>query len=254
MTLNDTFRYLSAGLPDDILRKKLYGDFDGAIRLIDRRLSDPDLPLPSDAASRLSGEICLRLPGNYPPHARTPLQSSENTFPIFRKQNLTNMWMQEKSAGFISMDKCISSTAFFQTLCKASLRLPFRAGVVLPGAESAGTNSLDSALLNESMRTMKEKARAAGGSGSGLLKLKDSVFPKECLCGHTSPSRRMRTAVPNPIEKVFPENGKISPGHAPQRTICWEETMMETMNFMWSIPISTPRSITTRKNRSFFLL
>ena len=66
MTLNDTFRYLSAGLPDDILRKKLYGDFDGAIRLIDRRLSDPDLPLPSDAASRLSGKSACGFPAIIP--------------------------------------------------------------------------------------------------------------------------------------------------------------------------------------------
>ena len=44
MDINNTFRSLNVGLPEDILRRKLYGDFEGAIRLIDRRLARPNLP------------------------------------------------------------------------------------------------------------------------------------------------------------------------------------------------------------------
>ena len=39
MNINDTLKYMRVGLPEDILRRKLHGDFDGAIRLIDRRLA-----------------------------------------------------------------------------------------------------------------------------------------------------------------------------------------------------------------------
>ena len=44
MDINESLRYLNIGLPEDILRKKMYGDFEGAIRMIDRRLQNPDLP------------------------------------------------------------------------------------------------------------------------------------------------------------------------------------------------------------------
>ena len=35
----DDIAYLNIALPEDIQKKKWYGDFEGAIRLIDRRLS-----------------------------------------------------------------------------------------------------------------------------------------------------------------------------------------------------------------------
>ena len=44
MNINETFRSLHIGLPEDILRRKLHGDFAGAIRLIDARLARDDQP------------------------------------------------------------------------------------------------------------------------------------------------------------------------------------------------------------------
>ena len=44
MIENNLLSYLNIGLPEDVLRMKLHGDFDGAVRLIDRKLSDPALP------------------------------------------------------------------------------------------------------------------------------------------------------------------------------------------------------------------
>ena len=44
MNENDLLSYLNIGLPEDVLRMKLHGDFDGAVRLIDRKLSGPLLP------------------------------------------------------------------------------------------------------------------------------------------------------------------------------------------------------------------
>ena len=38
MNINDTLRCLNIGLPEDILRRKMHGDLEGAIRLIDQRL------------------------------------------------------------------------------------------------------------------------------------------------------------------------------------------------------------------------
>ena len=44
MNINDYICNLNVGLPEDILRRKTYGDYEGAIRLIDRRLARDDQP------------------------------------------------------------------------------------------------------------------------------------------------------------------------------------------------------------------
>ena len=44
MNINDNFRYLHIGLPNDVLRRKLHGDFEGAVAAIDRHLASPTTP------------------------------------------------------------------------------------------------------------------------------------------------------------------------------------------------------------------
>lgn len=44
MNLNDSFRYLHMGVPDDIARLQGIGDFDEAIRRIDEKLAG-ELPM-----------------------------------------------------------------------------------------------------------------------------------------------------------------------------------------------------------------
>ena len=43
MGINDNFRYLHMGLPEDVLRRKHFGDFPGAIAAIDRHLQSPEI-------------------------------------------------------------------------------------------------------------------------------------------------------------------------------------------------------------------
>ena len=66
MNINDTLQYLNIGLPDDIARRKAWGDFEGAIRLIDRRLAQDSLPEPLRACLTAEREIMKRIPENYP--------------------------------------------------------------------------------------------------------------------------------------------------------------------------------------------
>ncbi|MBQ5740146.1 MAG: transglutaminase domain-containing protein, partial [Oscillospiraceae bacterium] len=66
MTINDTIRYLHLGLPQDIAFRKAYGDLDGAIRLIDRRLADESTPAPLRHCLTAHREIICRLPKNFP--------------------------------------------------------------------------------------------------------------------------------------------------------------------------------------------
>lgn len=62
MIENNLLSYLNIGLPEDILRMKLHGDFDGAVRLIDRKLSDPALPDPLRYCLMAEREMILRMP------------------------------------------------------------------------------------------------------------------------------------------------------------------------------------------------
>jgi len=66
MNINDTIAYQNIGLPDDILRRKLHGDFPGAIRLIDRRLAEGNLPQAMIHSLQFHREMILRLPEDFP--------------------------------------------------------------------------------------------------------------------------------------------------------------------------------------------
>ena len=66
MNINDTIAYQNIGLPDDILRRKLHGDFAGAIRLIDLRLAEGNLPQAMIHSLKFHREMILRLPEDFP--------------------------------------------------------------------------------------------------------------------------------------------------------------------------------------------
>ena len=66
MDINETFRSLNVGLPEDILRRKLYGDFEEAVRLIDQRLARTDIPQCLRDCMTAQREIMLRMPADYP--------------------------------------------------------------------------------------------------------------------------------------------------------------------------------------------
>ena len=66
MRVNDMFRYQNVSLPEDILRRKYYGDFEGAIRLIDLRLQDERLPEALHYAMQVHREMMMRMPMTSP--------------------------------------------------------------------------------------------------------------------------------------------------------------------------------------------
>ena len=65
MNLNDSFRFLHMGVPDDIARLQGIGDFDEAIRRIDEKLAGQ---LPNAMRQSLTAHrgILRRLPLDYP--------------------------------------------------------------------------------------------------------------------------------------------------------------------------------------------
>jgi len=66
MNIHDNIPYMTLGLPDDIRRHQLAGNYAEAIRLIDLRLSQNNLPKCLRASLTAYREMFERLPNEFP--------------------------------------------------------------------------------------------------------------------------------------------------------------------------------------------
>ncbi len=233
MHINDTFRCLNTGLPEDILRRKLHGDLAGAVRLIDRRLEQDFLPEDMRYCLTAQREMILRMPDDYPYTEEEALALVREHIPDFTKEEFKER-VDAGKIGWIYLDgEMRFFDRFFSSMCKSEPAFARRAGVKLPGVESAGKGSAGEARLDRSARIMRENGKISNRIRIRAgLRIKDEVF---------EPGMSVRAHLPIPaeceqqseivIEKVFPEGGKISPADAPQRTICWETVLTENQEF-----------------------
>lgn len=234
MNINDTFRDLNVGLPEDILRRKYHGDFEGAIRLIDRRLARDDQPQGLRNCLTVQREMMLRTAPDYPYTKEEALAVVRTHIPDFTEEEFHER-VDAGKIGWIYLDgEMRFFNRFFQTMCKAEPAFALRAGITTYGAESAKKGSKADDLLDTARKKMAEKGHLSDRIRiRASLRLKDEHFtpgmfirahlPIPCACDQQSDIR---------IEKVFPENGQIAPEDALQRTVCWEEHMQENHEFM----------------------
>ncbi len=234
MNINDKIQYLNIGLPDDILRRKLHGDFAGALRLIDRRLQDADTPQAMKYCLEVEKEIIRRLPSEFPYSREEALAIIRENIPDFTEEEF-NEYMDERSIRwiYINGEEHIFNR-FYSSLCKAVPAFGARAEARLSGIESAANGSKEANRLDVTIQKMKRK-----GSMSNRIRIRASVkLHDDCF----TPGMFIRAHLPIPaacpqqsdirIEKVWPENGNISPEDASQRTVCWEENMEENHEFV----------------------
>ncbi len=233
MGINENFRYLHVGLPEDIQSLKLSGDLEGAVRLIDKRLEGEALPKALRCCLTAQREMILRRPEDYP-------YTREEALAVIREHILdfTEEEFEERvDAGRIGWIYLRGERRFFgrffQSMCKAEPAFALRAEMKLPGVESAGKGSEGEGILDRSVRLMRERGRLSNRIRIRAgLRMKDEVF---------KPGMFVRAHLPIPvaceqqseivIEKVFPAGGRIAPENAPQRTICWETHLEENREF-----------------------
>lgn len=234
MNVNDTLRFLNTGLPEDILRRKLSGDFTGAIRLIDLRLADPNTPKELRWCLTAQREMILRLPSDYPFSREEALKQIREQIPDFTEEEFDQR-VDTGKIGWIYVNGSMHVfDRFLETMYKADPAFAKRAGVLTHGAESAQKGSPEDLRLTHMMQTMKEK-----GSMTNRIRIRASVQVTDAAF---TPDLFVRVHLPLPaaceqqhdirIEKIVPEHGQIAPEDALQRTICWEETMHENHEFM----------------------
>ena len=234
MNINDTLQYLRYELPDDIRRRKLHGDFAGALRLIDRRLGDPATPEALRGALEVQKLILRMLPEEFPYSREDALGIIREKIPEFTEEEFDE-YVDDRRIRWIYVNgEPRYFERFFSTLCKAAPGFAQRAGVKMGGVESATSGSKENDRLDIAIRKIKEN-----GSMTNRIRIRASVKLKD---ESFTPGMFIRAHLPIPaacpqqseirIEKLWPENGMIAPEDAHQRTVCWEETMVENHEFM----------------------
>ena len=231
MKMNDHFKYLNIGLPEDILRRKMHGDFEGAIRLIDRKLAQ-DIPDALRSCLIVQREIMSRTAADYPYSKEEAIAIIREHIPDFEEAEF-NERVDNGRIRWIYIDgEMRIFNRFFQSMVKADPPFAARAGVSLPGVES-NVNKNVVGLLDRSMQKMKENGHMTSRIRiRASVKVKDEVFEKGMFIRAHLPIPAMcEQQTDIKIEKMYPENGMIAPLDAPQRTICWEENMEENHEF-----------------------
>ncbi len=227
MNINDTFRYLNIGLPQDILRHKMAGNLEEAIRLIDLRLADEDTPAPIRHCMTAQREMMLRTPSDFPFTREEAMEELHKAVPDFTEAELDDLLDHNRINWTYRNGQMYFFDRFVETLIKTEQDFARRAGIVEPLKDERG-------MLDRCMDLMKEK-----GSMALRIRLRATMRIND---DQFTPGMFVRAHLPIPkacdqqsdivIEKLFPENGQIAPEDAPQRTVCWEENMQENHEFV----------------------
>lgn len=233
MNVNETYSFTKYGLPEDILQRKLHGDFSGAIRLIDRRLEE-ELPEALRGSLLAQKRICQMLPAEFPYSLSEALAIVREAIPDFSEQELDAL-IDDRWIRWIYVDGQVRIfNRFFSSLCKAIPEFTRRAGVTLPGVESAQLGSPALTMLDNAHVKMRRD-----GSMTTHIRIRATVRLKD---EHFHPGMFLRAHLPIPkacpqqediqIEYLWPENGQISSEDALQRTVCWEGTFQDNPEFV----------------------
>ena len=231
MKINDHFKYLNIGLPEDILRRKMHGDFEGAIRLIDRKLAQ-EIPDALRSCLIVQREIMSRTAADYPYSKEEAIAIIREHIPDFEEAEFDERVDNGRIRWIYIDGEMRIFNRFFQSMVKADPPFAARAGVSLPGVES-NVNKNVVGLLDRSMQKMKENGHMTNRIRiRAYVKVKDEVFEKGMFIRAHLPIPAMcEQQTDIKIEKMYPENGMLAPLDAPQRTICWEENMEENHEF-----------------------
>ncbi|MCI5647884.1 MAG: transglutaminase domain-containing protein [Fusicatenibacter sp.] len=234
MNINDNFRYLNAGLPEDILRRKLCGDVEGAVRLIDQWLSREDLFHEMRCSLTAQREMILRQMDDFPYTRAQAMERVRKRIPDFTEEEFDARVDAGQIRWCYQKGEMRYFDRFLESLCKADPAFASRAGIALHGNESGGKGSQADERISHCIRVMKEQGSMRVRIHiRATLRLSDEQF---------TPGMLIRAHLPIPadceqqseitLEEIYPPGGIAAPEDAPARTVCWEERMEENHEFV----------------------
>ena len=225
MNRNDGFRYLHMGLPEKVMRKKMAGDFPGAIEEMDRLLAGQELPEAMCLCLETNKEMIKRLPSDYPYSREEAIALAQKAVPDFGEEEFDQLERENKVGWIYVNGKKHYFDRYFESLCKTDPAMARRAGL---DGEPRNERYFQSAI-EEMEKTGVSRRRF---SCQAKVQLKDENFQKgrvvraylpiPCACDSQSEIR---------LEKITPEPTLISPENAEQRVVFWEEKMEENHPF-----------------------
>ena len=234
MNINDTLKYQNTGLPEDILRRKMHGDFAGAIRLIDRRVAESNLPEALRCSLEIQRLICQRLPLEFPYSKEDCMAIIQKDIPDFTSDEFDALVDQRNIRWIYSNGEMRYFNRFYSSLCKAVPAFGRRAQQQIGGMESIASGAAAANLRDVTIAKMKKHGHLTVRFRiRATVRLKDEYF---------TPGMFLRAHLPIPaacaqqqdirIERIWPESGIIAPETAGQRTVCWEENLEENHDFL----------------------
>lgn len=227
MTVNDCFRYLDAGLPEDIRRLAEAGFIEEAVCLIDRHLQNACLPTALGASLTAHREMLLRRLADFPYTYEEALQHVRERIPDFSEEEFAAFCAAGRIRWTYDRGRKRYFGRFVESLAKTDAGFAKRAQLTLKGAESAQAGTAAESRTDRVIRLIREN-----GSLAVRIRIRASVCVTEAAF---QPGMRVRVHLPIPIacgaqtavaiESLDPPTGMIAPPDAGQRTVCWEETM-----------------------------
>ena len=234
MNINETLKYMRVGLPEDILCRKMAGDYAGAIRLIDRRLQETNLPEALRGSLLVQKKICQDLPSEFPYSRTDALDIIRKDIPDFTDEELDELVARRHIRWIYVNGEEHFSSRFYDSLCKAVPEFGKRAQQSVGGMESNSATGKTANLRDVTIAKMKEKGQLTTRiRARATVKLKEEFF---------TPGMFLRVHLPIPaacdqqrdirIEKIWPEYGTVAPEDAGQRAVCWEAQVSENQEFL----------------------
>lgn len=226
MNIHDHIPHMTLGLPDDIRRHQLSGNYAEAIRLIDLRLSQNNLTQCLRSSLIAYREMFERLPGEYPYTREEALAIVQKKIPVFTMEDLQEQ-MDLRNVHCLYVDGQVRILKSFDETLFSVVDEVYNRVPKDPNAP-APINYTDHA-----MAIMKEKGSMTNRIHvRQTMKLKDELFtPGMFLRAHLPVAAACSQQSDIRIEKIFPQGGMVSPEDSLQRTVCWELNPQENPEF-----------------------
>ena len=219
----DNWGALSAGLPEDILKAKWAGDFEGALALIEARLGDERVPKALKDCLEMEKIIIERLPREYPIPRGEAIERVKARIPDFTEAEFDALELAGKLDYIYVMGEKKYFRRFLQTLLKVNPDLAARAGIGREDGDSA---------LNGVIARMKKN-----GGAACHIRMKHTVFIEDAAF---VPGETYTVHIPIPMPAAQIKNIRIltkdetmivAPEDQAQRTVCFREKLTRNKRF-----------------------
>ena len=226
--MNAYLPYLSVDLPEDIAKLKGCGQFNRAIRAIDKRLKR-DLPEALRRRLELEKEILALIPANYTHSFDETLALMSQTFKDFDASEMEELWELDAADWYFIDGELRFRADIAANLAKVRPAYAAR----LKNPEELKDREGNIALLDETIAKMKEK-----GSLAYRIRIRSTLtIASEAV----RPGETVKVHLPIPIEyaqvknfrliSVLPEPKLVAAPDYPQRTVFFEEPTREGQTF-----------------------